>query len=143
MGEPEVSKFLSALAMERNAAVSTQNQALSALLFLYREVLGQTLPWLDDVVRARRPARLPVVLSREEVREVIRRMDGPPRLMALTYAASPRPPSPMPTPRAILPTRRAALMNPHPLPPSPKPHARVPRTTQTRLSQRAPHAAKH
>jgi site-specific recombinase XerD len=83
MGAPEVSKFLSALAMEQNVAASTQNQALSALLFLYREVLGQTLPWLDDVVRAKRPARLPVVLSREEVREVIRRIDGPPRLMAL------------------------------------------------------------
>jgi len=83
MGGPEVSKFLSALAMDRDIAASTQNQALSALLFLYREVLGQTLPWLDDVVRAKRPARLPVVLSREEVREVIRRIDGPPRLMAL------------------------------------------------------------
>src|SRR4029453_6597632 len=79
MGAPEVSKFLSALAMERNVAASTQNQALSALLFLYREVLGQSLPWLDDVVRAKRPARLPVVLSREEVRAVVRFMKGPPR----------------------------------------------------------------
>lgn len=83
MGAPEVSKFLSALAMERNVAASTQNQALSALLFLYREVLGQSLPWLDDVVRAKRPARLPVVLSREEVRAVVRFMKGPPRLMTL------------------------------------------------------------
>src|SRR4029453_8344868 len=83
MGAPEVSKFLSALAMERNVAASTQNQALSGLLFLYREVLGQSLPWLDDVVRAKRPARLPVVLSREEVRAVVRFMKGPPRLMTL------------------------------------------------------------
>ena len=83
MGAPEVSKFLSALAMERNVAAFTQNQALSALLFLYREVLGQSLPWLDDVVRAKRPARLPVVLSREEVRAVVRFMKGPPRLMTL------------------------------------------------------------
>lgn len=83
MGGPEVSKFLSALAVEGDVAASTQNQALSALLFLYREVLGQTLPWLDDVVRAKRPARLPAVLSRDEVRAVIRHIDGTPRLMAL------------------------------------------------------------
>ena len=83
MGGPEVSKFLSALAMDRDVAASTQNQALSALLFLYRAVLGQELPWLDDVVRAKRPARLPVVLSREEVRAVMRHIDGSPRLMAL------------------------------------------------------------
>ncbi len=83
IGGPEVSRFLSALAMEHDVAASTQNQALSALLFLYREVLRQDLPWLDDVVRAKRPARLPVVLSRDEVRAVIRRIDGTPRLMAL------------------------------------------------------------
>jgi integron integrase len=83
MGGPEVSKFLSALAMERGVAASTQNQALSALLFLYKEVLGQALPWLDDVVRAKRPARLPVVLSRGEVLATIRHIDGTPRLMAL------------------------------------------------------------
>ena len=83
MGGPEITKFLSALAMEGDVAASTQNQALSALLFLYREVLGQALPWLDDIVRAKRPARLPAVLSRDEVRAVIRQIDGPPRLMAL------------------------------------------------------------
>ena len=83
MGGPEVSKFLSALAVEGDVAASTQNQALSALLFLYRVVLEQDLPWLDDIVRAKRPARLPAVLSREEVRAVIRHIDGPPRLMAL------------------------------------------------------------
>ena len=69
-------------------AASTQNQALSALLFLYREVLGVELPWLDDIVRAKRPARLPVVLTRDEVRAVIERLDGAPRLMAcLLYGA--------------------------------------------------------
>ncbi len=71
MGALEVTTFLSALAVEGRVAASTQNQALSALLFLYRDVLDVTLPWLDDVVRAKRPQRLPVVLSREEVRLVL------------------------------------------------------------------------
>ena len=62
MGAPELTRYLSALAVEGNVAASTQNQALSALLFLYREVLKQEVPWLDEVVRAKRPARLPVVL---------------------------------------------------------------------------------
>ena len=80
--------FLSSLAVEGNVAASTQNQALSALLFLYRDVLEQDLPWLDDVVRAKRPARLPVVLTREEVRTVLLQMHGVPRLMAmLLYGA--------------------------------------------------------
>jgi integron integrase len=64
-------------------ATSTQNQALSALLLLYREVLGVELPWLEDVVRAKRPVHLPVVLTREEVRAVLQHLDGVPRLMAL------------------------------------------------------------
>jgi len=72
-----------ALAVHGKVAASTQNQALSALLFLYREVLGVKLPWLDDVVRAKRPLHLPVVLTRDEVRAVLRRLDGVPRLMAL------------------------------------------------------------
>jgi integron integrase len=85
---PDVTRFLSALAVERHVAASTQNQALSALLFLYRDVLGVELPWLDDIVRAKRPERLPVVLSRGEVRGLIQRLDGPPRLMAcLLYGA--------------------------------------------------------
>src|SRR6266540_6978775 len=71
MGAPELTRYLSSLAVEGNVAASTQNQALSALLFLYREVLEQEVPWLDDVVRAKRPARLPVVLTRDEVRAVI------------------------------------------------------------------------
>jgi integron integrase len=69
-------------------AASTQNQALSALLFLYREVLQQDLPWLDDVVRARRPARLPVVLTREEVQAVIGQLHGLPRLMGILLYGS-------------------------------------------------------
>jgi site-specific recombinase XerD len=63
-------------------AASTQNQALSALLFLYRHVLHQDLPWLDDVVRARQPTRLPIVLTRDKVRAVISELHGTPRLMA-------------------------------------------------------------
>jgi site-specific recombinase XerD len=71
MGAGEVTQFLSSLAVQGNVAASTQNQALSALLFLYRHVLQVELPWLDDVVRAKRSERLPVVLTREEVRAVI------------------------------------------------------------------------
>lgn len=71
MGADEVTRFLSSLATERHVAASTQNQALAALLFLYRQVLGVELPWLDQVVHARRPARLPVVLTRDEVARVL------------------------------------------------------------------------
>ena len=88
MGAAEVTAFLTALAVSSKVAASTQNQALSALLFLYREVLGVELPWLDDVVRAKRPLRLPVVLTRDEVRAVLQRLDGVARLMAiLLYGA--------------------------------------------------------
>ena len=83
MGAAEITRVLSALAIERNVAASTQNQALSALLFLYREVLAQDLPWLDEIVRAKRPARIPVVLSRREVHVVLEALDGPVRLSAL------------------------------------------------------------
>jgi len=82
MGAPEGTRFLSALAVEGKVAASTQNQALSARLFLYRPVLDHALPWLDDVVRARRPNRLPVVLTRDEVRAVISELHGTPRLRA-------------------------------------------------------------
>jgi integron integrase len=82
MGGPELTAFLSALAVKGRVAASTQNQALSALLFLYREVLEVDVPWLDDVVRAKRPQRLPVVLTRDEVRAVLRPLRGVPRLMA-------------------------------------------------------------
>jgi len=88
MGAAEVTAFLTALAVQGKVAASTQNQALSALLFLYREVLGVQLPWLDSVVRAKSPQRLPVVLTREEVRTVLGQLDGVPRLMAvLLYGA--------------------------------------------------------
>ncbi|HEV8436529.1 MAG TPA: hypothetical protein VGT40_00375 [Methylomirabilota bacterium] len=71
-----------------HVAASTQNQALSALLFLYRGVFDVDVPWLDGVVRAKRPQRLPVVLTREEVRAVLRPLEGVPRLMAnLLYGA--------------------------------------------------------
>ena len=82
LGGEHVTAFLSDLATRGQVAASTQNQALAALLFLYRKVLGTDLPWLDDIVRAKRPARLPVVLAPAEVRAVLARMDGAPRLMA-------------------------------------------------------------
>ncbi len=82
LGAGDVSEFLSHLAVEGRVSASTQNQALSALLFLFREVLGSDLPWLNGMVRAKQPRRLPVVLSRQEVRAVLGAMKGTPRLMA-------------------------------------------------------------
>jgi integrase len=82
MGPAEVTRFLSSLAVEGRVAASTQNQALSALLFLYRDTRELDLPWLDGVVRAKRLERLPVVLTREEVAAVLRPLTGVPRLMA-------------------------------------------------------------
>lgn len=76
MGATELEAFLTHLAVDEQVASATQNQALSALLFLYRKVLGVELPWLDDVVRAKRSQRLPVVLTRGEVQRVLERMDG-------------------------------------------------------------------
>jgi integrase len=76
MGATEVVDFLSHLAIERSVAPSTQNQALSALVFLYREVLGRELLGLDSAVRARAPRRLPVVMTREEVRRVLAELEG-------------------------------------------------------------------
>jgi integrase len=87
MGAPQVTS-LSSLAVDGQVAASTQNQALSALLFLYRDALEVDLPWLDGIVRAKRPQRLPVVLTRDEVRAVLQRLEGVPRLMAcLLYGA--------------------------------------------------------
>ena len=82
MGGGEVTAFLTDLAVRGKVAASTQNQALSALLFLYREVLAVDLPWMDEVVRAKRPARLPVVLTQNEVAAVLLRMQGVYALMA-------------------------------------------------------------
>jgi integron integrase len=82
MGSLEVIAFLSDLAVRRQVSASTQNQALSALLFLYRVVLGRELQGLDGTVRAARPQRLPVVLSRDEVRRVLGELAGVHRLVA-------------------------------------------------------------
>jgi len=88
LGAAEVTRFLTALAVDAKVSGSTQNQALAALLFLYREVVRVELPWLDELVRARRPRRLPVVLSRDEVCAVIAQLAGTPKLMAcLLYGA--------------------------------------------------------
>ena len=77
-----IEAFLSLLATRDHVAASTQNQALSALLFLYREVLGVKLPWMEDVVRAKRPRRLPVVLAKGEVARLLRELAGREWLMA-------------------------------------------------------------
>ncbi|MDQ3511669.1 MAG: integron integrase [Pseudomonadota bacterium] len=82
MGVVQVEAFLSHLAVNQNVAASTQNQALSALLFLYRDVLGIQLPWMDSVVRAKKPQRIPVVLSREDVMRLLIQLEGPVWLMA-------------------------------------------------------------
>ena len=108
-GAERVNGLLEHLATHKRPSASTQNQALSALLFLYREVCHVDLPWLDELVRAKRSQRLPVVLSRDEVRAVIDHLDGVHRLMAaLLYGAGLRKPSstaggPPRPPRANLP----------------------------------------
>jgi integron integrase len=76
MGEHEIEAFLTALAVEQKVAASTQNQALNALLFLYRKVLSVDVPWITGVVRAKTPLRLPVVLTVEEVEAILARLDG-------------------------------------------------------------------
>jgi len=76
LGADEIGAFLTSLAVNNKVAASTQNQALAAVLFLYRGVLGLELPWLADVIRAKRPMRLPVVLSRAEVKSVLARLNG-------------------------------------------------------------------
>jgi integron integrase len=76
MGEPEITQFLTHLATDKNVSASTQNQALSAILFLYKEVLIQEVERINDVVRAKKPKRLPVVLTKEEVSRLLSHMDG-------------------------------------------------------------------
>lgn len=82
LGAEQVSAFLSHLAVQRHVAASTQNQALNAILFLYRDVMKVQLPWLNDVERAKKPQRLPVVLTRDEVRCLLAQLQGTTWLMA-------------------------------------------------------------
>ena len=88
MGAREVEAFLTLQATDGRVAASTQNQALSALLFLYREVLGQDLPWMNDIRRAKRPQRLTTVLSRDEVAMLLSEMSGTTWLMAVLLYGS-------------------------------------------------------
>jgi integron integrase len=88
MAEPEINAFLTYLAVKKNVSASTQNQALSALLFLYRHVLGREIGDLGEVIRARKPKRLPVVMTREEVKTVLSHLQGDKWLMAsIMYGA--------------------------------------------------------
>lgn len=82
MGAPEIEAFLSMLATERKVSASTHNQALSALLFLYREVLGMDLPWLDNINRPANKRRIPCVLTKDEVAGLLAQMDGQTALLA-------------------------------------------------------------
>ncbi len=88
MGEPEINAFLTHLAVKERVSASTQNQALSALLFLYRHVLGRELGDFGEVIRARKPMRVPVVMTRQEVKAVLAQLKGGKWLMAsLMYGA--------------------------------------------------------
>jgi integron integrase len=88
MAEREVEQFLNHLAVQKKVAASTQNQALSALVFLYREVLDKEIGWMDNLERAKQPQRLPVVLTETEVRHVLAHLEGRNWLMAsLLYGA--------------------------------------------------------
>jgi integrase len=88
MGEAEIGRFLSALATDLNVSASTQNQALNALFFLYREILRKKIGYVNGVIRAKRPHRLPVVLTRQEIRSILGCLDGSDWLMAmLLYGA--------------------------------------------------------
>src|SRR5688572_22948985 len=82
LGGPDVEAFLSDLATRRNVAAATQAQALAAVLFLYKQVLRVDLPWISNVTRARRPKRLPVVLTRAEARRLLDQLHGPYRTSA-------------------------------------------------------------
>jgi len=88
LGAAEVEHFLSWLATERNVAAATQNQALAALLFLYKQVLGQEMPWFKSMVRSKRPVRKPVVLTPGEAQRLLAQLHGMKWLMAsLLYGA--------------------------------------------------------
>lgn len=91
LGADEVGAFLTSLAVKNKVAASTQNQALAAVLFLYRDVLRIDLPWLSEVVRAKKPVHLPVVLTRPEVQSILARLDGTHWLVAsLLYGSGSR-----------------------------------------------------
>jgi len=88
MGGREIQEFLSYLAVEGRVAASTQSQALSAIVFLYQQVLKQTIGSIDDVVHAKQPHRIPVVLTQDEVKAVLAHLSGTPWIMAtLLYGA--------------------------------------------------------
>jgi site-specific recombinase XerD len=88
LGAADVTAFLNHLVLERRVAAATQNQALAALLFLYKEVLAETLPWLEGLEHAKRPARRPTVLTVSEVRHLLAQLGGTKWLMAsLLYGA--------------------------------------------------------
>src|SRR5678815_5456434 len=76
MGEQEIGAFLTPLAVDRHVAASTQNQAFCALLFLYQQVLQRKLDFIDDVARVKRPAKIPVVFTREEARAILDHLHG-------------------------------------------------------------------
>lgn len=91
LGAAEVEAFLTHLAVARNVSANTQNQAKSALLFLYKEVLGSELPWLDDIQQAKTPKRLPVVLTQDEVSKILSRLEGTQHLVvSLLYGTGMR-----------------------------------------------------
>ena len=89
LGGDMVERWLSHLATEGQVSASTQRQALSAILFLYKEVLGMQLPWLDNVTRAKQPQRLPCVLTVSEVQRVLSKLpqDAPGLILRLCYGA--------------------------------------------------------
>jgi len=88
LAEGDVNRFLTHLAVQRNVAASTQNQALAAVLFLYEHVLEQPLNRIEGVVRARRPKRLPVVLTRDEVEQILAHLEGVPGLVCMVLYGS-------------------------------------------------------
>jgi len=88
MGKDEIAAFLTHLAVSEDVAAATQNQALAAILFLYKKVLKQDLDWVEGVVRARRPKRLPVVLAQDKVMELLKQLEGTHRLLAFLIYGS-------------------------------------------------------
>lgn len=88
MGKVEIEAFLSELSVGRGVSAATQNQALAALLFLYREVFEKEMPWVSQLVRAKRPKHIPVVMSRNEVQQVLGEMRGTARLVAMVLYGS-------------------------------------------------------